>query len=80
MSMPVAKRAIPNRTALLRNVLSHVQRSEQPLRPTQLIRNLTTNYPYSDVQRAVSELLERRQIELTPARFVVLRTRQSTER
>jgi hypothetical protein len=78
--MPVATRTTPNRSVLLRNVLSHVRSSEQPLRPTQLIRNLTNRYSYSDVQSAVSALLESRRIQLTPERFVVIQKRQPRER
>jgi hypothetical protein len=75
--MPVATRSKSNREILSKNVLSYLRRSQQPLRPTQLLRDMTQNYSYSDVQGAVSALLEKRKIRLTPERFVVIHKRQS---
>jgi hypothetical protein len=73
--MPVATRPKSNRDVLSRSVLNYVRRSQVPLRPTHLIRDLTENYSYSDVQSAVSALLENRQIQLTPERYVVIHKR-----
>ena len=70
--MPVATRRKSNRKVLLRNVLRYVRQSQPPLRPTQLIRDLTKDYSYSDVQSAMLALLENRQIRLTPERRVVI--------
>jgi hypothetical protein len=75
--MPVATSPKLNREVLSRNVLAHLRRSQKPLRPMQLIRDMAENYSYSDVQSAVSSLLEKRQIRLTPDRFVVIHNRQS---
>jgi hypothetical protein len=75
--MPVATRPKAKREVLSRNVLSYLRRSQQPLRPTQLLRDMTQNYSYSDVQGAVSALLEKRKIRLTPERFVVIHNRKS---
>lgn len=75
--MPVATSPKFNREVLSRNVLAHLRRSQEPLRPTQLLRDMTQNYSYSDVQSAVSALLEKRQIRLTSDRFVVIHNRRS---
>jgi hypothetical protein len=76
--MPVATRPKLDRGAISRNVLNYLRRSQEPPRPTQLLRDMTTkNYLYSDIQSAVSALLEQRKIRLTPERFVVIHNRQT---
>jgi hypothetical protein len=75
--MPVATRPKLNRGVLSRNVLNYLRRSHEPPRPTQLLRDMTKDYLYSDVQSAVTALLEQRKIRLTPERFVVIHDKQS---
>jgi hypothetical protein len=49
-------------------VLDRVRRS--PVKPTELLHNLYPEYSYSDVQDAISELLERGCIILSSSRFL----------
>jgi len=53
-------------------VFSRVQASTSPLRPTQLLDDLTREYSYADVQDALSSLLEDQRISLTSDRHLIV--------
>jgi hypothetical protein len=53
-------------------VFKHVENAASPLRPTQLLDDLTPEYSYADVQDALSDLLEDQRISLTPDRHLII--------
>jgi hypothetical protein len=53
-------------------VFRHVKKAESPLRPTQLLDDLTREYSYADVQDALSDLLEDQRISLTSDRHLIV--------
>lgn len=49
-----------------------MEKAESPLRPTQLLEDLTPEYSYAEVQDALSDLLEDQRISLTPDRHLIV--------
>jgi hypothetical protein len=58
-----------------RVVFKRVERAASPLRPTQLLEDLTPEYSYADLQDALSDLLEDQRISLTPDRHLIVRNK-----
>lgn len=54
-------------------VFKHVENAGSPLRPTELLDELTPKYRYADLQDALSRLLEDQRISLTPDRHLIIR-------
>ncbi|NYF53176.1 hypothetical protein [Tunturiibacter gelidoferens] len=53
-------------------VFKRVEKAASPLRPTQLLDDLSRKYSYADVQDALSDLLEDQRISLTPDRHLII--------
>jgi len=68
--MPVGTFKAPNRIS--REVFKRVKRAAPPLRPTQLLDDLTQKYSYAAVQDALSDLIEDQRITLTPDRHLII--------
>ena len=66
--MPVSR---PSRQ-VSQKVLKRMEKAESPLRPTQLLEDLTPEYSYAEVQDALSDLLEDQRISLTPDRHLIV--------
>jgi hypothetical protein len=56
-----------------RKVFSQVERAASPLRPSQLLDDLAKEYRYTDLQDALSNLLEDKRISLTSDRHLIIR-------
>jgi hypothetical protein len=56
-------------------VFKRVEKAASPLRPTQLLDDLAAEFSYSEVQDALSDLLEEQRISLTPDRHLIVRSK-----